>query len=195
MKNPLSNLTEPRFRAALVIIVIVLAGVVPVSVHWVLQRNEMHFHWGLQTQYAIEFWSHLDYAAGLLNGNVLPWSNSSERFVINELGYADSELHGISNLDTSHRNSLGRISFAIETLKTDNGTRLIGSMKSSQRILLSTQFESLAHKITSAYWNFLNYTSTSGTNEGPPFWYFGPAPPDENLLQDAVNIALAFELK
>jgi hypothetical protein len=115
--------------------------------------------------------------------------------VINELGYADFELHGIFSLDSSHTNPLDRISFAIETLKTTNGTILIGSMNSSQRVLLATQFESLAHKITGAYWNFLNYTRTSGTSEGPPFWYFGPSPPDESLLQDAVNIALSFELK
>jgi hypothetical protein len=136
----------------------------------------------------------MDYAAGLLNGVVAPWNNYSERFVINELGYADIELHRISNLDTSHSSPLYRIGFAIETLKTDNGTLLIRSMSSSQRIVLATQFESLAHKITGAYWNFLNYTST-GSSDGPPFWYFGPSPPDENLLQDAVNIALSFELK
>jgi len=65
-------------------------------------------------------------------------------------------------------------------------------LNSSQRILLSTQVYSLGHKLANAYNNFVNYTSTS-PGIGPSFWYSGPSPPDENLLQSAVNIALTFE--
>ncbi len=98
-------------------------------------------------------------------------------------------------LDTSHADQLSRISYAVETLRTQNGTQeYITSMNPEHRSLLATQLYSLAHKIENAYWNFINYTSTS-PGVGPPFWYSGPSPPDENLLHDAVNIALGFERK
>jgi len=38
-------------------------------------------------------------------------------------------------------------------------------------------------------WSLTNYTSVNGVN-GPPFWYFGPSPPDETVLQEAVDLAV-----
>ncbi len=189
-KTPLITFTRRRFKTIMVI-VIILAAAVPITLYWAVQRNDMHHQWALQSSYALEFWSHTDYAAGLLNGNVAPWGNVTEGFTINELGYAAIQLYDISYLDTSHANQLLRISYAIETLKTQN---YIHNMTSSQRISLSTQLELLSHKIINAYSNYANFTST-GTATGPPFWYTGPSPPDEQLLQDAVNIALGFQRK
>ena len=189
VKNPLPRLTRRRFLMIVLVIVIVLAAGVPVTSYWALQRNDMHIRWDLQATYAEEFWSHADDAAGLLSGIVAHWSNVTEIFVSNELAYADWQLNSISHLDTSHANQLFRISYAIESLRTQD---YIHNMNSSQRMNLATQLYSIRMKVRNAFTNYLNYTS-SGTAAGPPFWYSGPSPPDERLLQDAVNIALGFQ--
>ncbi len=191
VKNPLSRLTNRRL--SLVILVIVLAVALPF--YWTIQRNDTHLRWDLESRYAQQFFFHLDTASGLMNGIPYSWSNVTSGFAVNELGYADSELYDVAVLDTSHADQLYRISYALETLRTQNGTRdYIYGMNLSQRLNLAAQLESLGHKIINAYWNFANYTSTSpGVGHG--FWYFGPSPPDESLLQSSVAIALNFERK
>lgn len=190
VKNPLITFTRRRFKTILIIVIILVAAV-PITLYWGLQRNDMHFRWDLESRYAQEFWEHTQYTAGLLNGFVAPWTNATEGFAINELAYGDMQIISISYLDASHANQLLRISYAIETLRTQN---YIHNMTASQRTSLATQLFSLSTKIINAYWNYVNYTSTQ-TGVGPPFWYSGPSPPDEQLLQDAVNIALGFQRK
>jgi hypothetical protein len=124
-----------------------------------------------------------------VNGTVARWNNDTAGFAVNELGYADIELNSISVIDTSHSDQLFRISYAMESLRTDD---YIQSLNQSARTILATQLWALSHKIINAYWNFVNHTSGS-PGVGPPFWYSGPSPPDEHLIQDAVNIALSFE--
>lgn len=192
VKNPLPRLTRRRSLSALVIVLIVLAATLPITLYWVLQRNDMHLRWDIESRYAQQFFFHLDYGSALMQGYILSWNNVTNLVVINELAYADSQLYDISTLDRSHCNTLSRISFALESLSSQNGTQgYIFSMNSSQRFYLATQLESLGHKIINAYWNFGNYTSTS-PGVGPGFWYSGPSPPDENLLQSALSVALSF---
>jgi hypothetical protein len=54
---------------------------------------------------------------------------------------------------------------------------------------LSNTIHHLGQKVAGAYWSLTNYTSVNGVN-GPPFWYFGPSPPDETVLQEAVDLAV-----
>ena len=50
-------------------------------------------------------------------------------------------------------------------------------------------FHSIGNNVVDAYGNLINYTSENdGT--GPPFWYFGPSPPDEAILQETVNLPI-----
>jgi len=170
-------------------VLVIIAIAIPATLYWETQRNDMHLRWDLQARYAVEFWSHAQYSGGLINGTLTKWNNDTAGVAVNELGYADWELYDIRVLDTAHTDSLSRISTAIETLRTDD---YIASLNQTARTLLAHQLWSISMKIINAYWNYANYTSNS-PGIGPPFWYSGPSPPDETLLQSAVNIALAFE--
>ena len=195
VKNPLPRLTRRRLLAVLIIVVVVVAVGVPVAMHWALQRSDTHLRWDLESRYAVDFLLHTEHAAAYLNGDLYSWSNETAGIALTEMGWADSELYGIMVLDGAHVDQLSNIRYAIESLEGSGptGTGIyFASLNSSQRILLSTQVYSLGHKLGNAYNNFVNYTSTS-PGVGPSFWYSGPSPPDENLLQSAVKIALTFE--
>ncbi len=101
------------------------------------------------------------------------------------MGYADDSLVYISYFDTAHANLILRISYAIEGIRPQVP---VANLSYSQRTSLSGLLQSLAVKIENAYSNFVNYTSTSPA-VGPPFWYSGPSPPDERLLQEAVDVS------
>jgi hypothetical protein len=181
--------------AVLVVVIVVAAVGIPVGLYWALQRSDMHLRWDLESRYAIEFLLHTEHASAYLNGNLYSWSNETAGIALNEMGWADNELYGIAVLDTAHVNQLYRIRYAIGSLQGPGPTgsgEYVASLNSSQRTLLSNQVYSLGHKLGNAYDNFVNYTSTS-PGIGPSFWYSGPSPPDESLLQSAVSIALTFE--
>ena len=191
IRSPLSRIGRRQVSVIFVVVLVVLAVAVPVTLYWALQRNAEHERWDLEVRYAQQFWSHTDYAAGLVNGTVAHWNNDTAGFAVNELAHADTALYDIRILDTSHANQLSKISYAIETLRTDS---YIATLNQSARSTLANELWSLSMKISHAYWNFVNYTSDS-PGVGPPFFYSGPAPPDEHLIQDAVNISLSFQRK
>jgi len=170
-------------------VLVIIAIAIPTTLYWETSRNDMHLRWDLQARYAQEFWSQAQYSGSLINGTVSKWNNETAGVAVNVLGFADEELYDIGVLDTAHTNTLSRISTAIETLRTDD---YIATLNQTSRTLLAHQLWSISQKIINANWNYANYTSTT-PGVGPPFWYSGPAPPDETLLQNAVNIALAFE--
>ncbi len=195
-KSRFPHLTKRRLAlSVLVILIIVVATAVPLALYWALQRSDMHLRWDLESRYAQQLLFHTESAAAFLNGDLYSWSNETAGFALSELVYADYELQGIIVFDRAHLDQLNRINYAIESLNSASPTGYgdyIASLNSSQRILLSTQVYSLGYKLANAYNNFVNYTSTS-PGIGPSFWYSGPSPPDENLLQSAVSIALTFE--
>jgi hypothetical protein len=195
VKNPLPRLTKRRLLASLVILIVVAAVGVPVYLYWALQRSDAHLRWDLESRYAVEFVLHTEHAAAYLNGTSYSWSNETAGIVLSEMGWANDELYGIMVLDRAHIDQLNKINYAIQSLEGPgpSGTgQYIASLNSSQRTLLSTQVYSLGHKIGDAYNNFLN-NGGSSPGIGPSFWYSGPSPPDETLLQSAVSIALSFE--
>lgn len=185
-KNPLSR---KRFLTILLVIIVVIAVAVPVTLYWALERRNTHLIWDINARYSQQFLFHTDYASALLKGIPAPWSNATATSTENELEYANSELYGITVLDTAHANQLWKIFDSIESVKI-----YVPTMNSSARISLASQVYLLGHDIANAYWNFLNYTS-EGVGAGPPFWYSGPSPPDEGLLQAAVNIAITFKTR
>jgi hypothetical protein len=191
LKNPL---TPRRFKWIIVIVLLVTAVGIPATLYWALQRSDMHLRWDLESRYAQEFYFQSDYAAGLLNGDVTPPTNITIGIASNELAGANDELYNIGYLDTSHINTISRITTALATLDTQGRDSLdyFQSLNSTQRSFLATQLRLLGHDIENAYWNYLNFTSTS-PGVGPPFWYSGPSPPDSQLLQDAVSVALGIQ--
>jgi len=195
VKNPLPRLTRQRLMAVFAIVVFVVAVGVPVGMYWALQRSDLHLRWDLESRYAEQLLFHMESASALLNGNLYTWSNQTAGSALEELVYADYELQSIMVLDRAHLDQLNGINYALESLNSASpkGTEVyIASLNSSQRILLSTQVYSFGHDLANAYNNFVNYGGTS-PGIGPSFWYSGPSPPDENLLQSAVSIALTFE--
>jgi hypothetical protein len=54
---------------------------------------------------------------------------------------------------------------------------------------LSNNIKLIAIELPEAYWNPLNTTSVD-SETGPPFWYFGPSPPDEAMLQTVATLAM-----
>ena len=188
-KNPL---TKRRVSAVLLIAVTVLAIAVPTTLYLALQRNDLHSRWQLQANYASQFSFQMEYAVALMNGTLYKWNNVTSSFAGNEMGYANENLNYLSEYDIAHADQLGRISYAIESIRPAFNAIPFTNISYAQRTILATRLYSIANKILYAYWNFLNYTSVGGT-AGPPFWYAGPSPPDENLLQAAVNVALTLQ--
>ena len=195
LKNPL---TPRRFKWLIAIVLLVTAVGIPATLYWSLQRSDMHLRWDLEARYAQEFYFQSDYAAGLLKGDVTPPTNITIGIASNELARATDELYSIEYLDTSHINTIDRITTALETLNTwaasYSSLDYLQSLNSTQRSFLATQLRLLGHNILNAYWNYANFTDTS-PGVGPPFWYSGPSPPDSQLLQDAVNVALGIQRK
>ncbi len=190
MKNPLPRLTRRRFLSALLLLALVLAVAVPVFYYWALQRSDAHQRWQIESNYASQFGFQMGYAASLIAGIPFKWDNATGSFAGNEMGYADDSLVYISYFDTTHANQILRINYAIEGIRPQIP---VANLSYSQRTSLSGQLQTLAVKIEKAYSNFVNYTSTSPA-VGPPFWYSGPSPPDERLLQEAVDVALSLNL-
>jgi hypothetical protein len=104
----------------------------------------------------------------------------------NELDYADWALNKLMKLDEAHTSELVRIEELIMTLRPQGA---IGPwLNNSQLEDLSSSIYTIAERLPQAYWNPFNSTSVN-TDTGPSFWYFGPSPPDEAILQQTVALA------
>ena len=191
VKRPIFRLTQVRVLSILLIIVSALAVAVPTTLYWSLQRTDLHSRWQIEANYARQFSFQMDDSLVYLNGTLVKWSNVTSGFVGELMGDADANLNLLTGYDTDHANQLIRISYSIESIQPSFYMNP-NNINATYRLTLGNQLYSLDHKILYAYWNFLNYTNVGGI-AGPPFWYSGPSPPDEHLLQDAVNIALALQ--
>ena len=189
VKTPIFRLTKVGVLSIGLIIVSALAVAVPTTLYWATQRTELHSRWQIEANYARQFSFQMDDSLVYLNGTLIKWSNVTSGFVGELMGDADANLNLLTGYDTDHANQLIRISYSIESIQPSFYMNP-NNINATYRATLGNQLYSLDHKILYAYWNFLNYTSVGGT-AGPPFWYSGPSSPDEHLLQDAVNIALA----
>ena len=103
-----------------------------------------------------------------------------------ELCYATTSLLELSNLDSAHQVQLGKILYLIDTIR-DPSTDL-SWLNSTEQTRMMNAIKDIGQKVAQAYWSILNYTSIDGVN-GPPFWYFGPAPPNETILEEAAQKA------
>jgi hypothetical protein len=108
-------------------------------------------------------------------------------YYLAELSYAQESLYELTRLDEAHQSKLFMIDMMIDALRnpSTNGVQL----NDTQFWDLSNTIHHLGQKVAGAYWSLTNYTSVNGVN-GPPFWYFGPSPPDETVLQEAVDLAV-----
>jgi hypothetical protein len=189
-KNPL---TTKRVLAFILIVSIATAVTVPSTFYWSQLRADSHERWQIEANYAGQFGFQMDSAATLINGTTFSYNNITSSWAGDLMSSATVYLTYISYLDTSHASQLEKISYAIENVIAPLNTIPFTNTTYSQRAPFSLQLRSLAEKVVNAYWNFLNYTSSSPAT-GPPFWYSGPSPPDEMSLLDAVNISLSLQV-
>lgn len=160
---------------------IVLIILTPIIVYWAEQRIETHASWDNEINYAQLFRMHVDTAADAINGTFYPWNNESSNWAGTELNYGGTTMFFLGDLDYSHRNQLSQIANNVLA-----STSTFYQITALRRVTFSTNLRSLGNEIVNAY--FVNSTEwTAGV--GPPFWYSGPSPPNEQDLQAASIIA------
>jgi len=156
--------------AVLLLVMIIVAGV-----FWAVQRINTHKRWASMLRESQRLMDHLDRVAYLIP--------VKSNWCIAELGYATSSLSELIKLDGEHQIPLRKIDQMIMTLR-DPDVDLSGL-----DLFEFDAIHNIGWKVVKAYGNLLNYTSVNDVN-GPPFWYFGPAPPDEGILEEAAQLAV-----
>jgi hypothetical protein len=157
---------------------------------WSSQRIDTHRQWASMLRESQRFMIHLDEVYALLPAKFQGDSNPAHFWFLAELDYAGESLHELTKLDEAHQSKLFMIDEMIVALRdpSTNGVQL----NDTQFWDLSKTIHHLGQKVADAYWSLTNYTSVNDVS-GPPFWYFGPSPPDETVLQEAVDLAVHSE--
>jgi len=175
------------------IVLLLLVMVVVATVFWVVLRIDMHKRWASMLRESQRLRDHLDEVAYLLPAKFqMNPDGINQNWLLAELHYADNSLLELIELDKEHQVPLLKIDDMIITLR-DPETNLSRLNNIEQRDLIEA-IRNIGWKVANAYWNLINYTSVDSVN-GPPFWYFGPSPPDEALLQEAVELAAEVKTK
>ena len=182
-------------------LLLILLIAIPLTVFLTLDRLGTHSRWYWQERASQTFLFHVENAASILNhtGSTQLSDNQSfensetlRNWFFGEIFYADLALSDLNVLDNGHHEQLQNISDMIQTLDS-HGLYLTG-LNATQRSSLASSIRNVGERVAAAYWNYLKNTSSS-TGSGPPFWYFGPSPPDETVLQQAADLAAQINLQ
>jgi hypothetical protein len=162
------------------IIAILLIVIVAFSAYaLVIDRVNTHKNWATLVFEATTFRDHIEHAYVGTSGV----SNQGT----DELQYAIDTIWIMHNLDNGHLNQL---SYIEDFLINAHGLNYINATIDSKTLhTVQSDLRELGPKILMAYTGFINYTSVNSV-DGPSLWYFGPAPPDEATLQEAVDLAV-----
>jgi len=160
---------------------------------WAVKRVDTHRRWASQSRESQSIRGHLSQAYVLFNSSSFETDNIAQNWFFDELHYAANSLHDLWRLDREHVVQLEKIETMLINLcgHADGRTYVLG-LNYTKRSSLAANLYNIGRKMVKAYFNYLNYTS-SNYETGPPFWYFGPSPPDETILQEAVEIAIDVE--
>ena len=172
----------------LIVVLLVLAVSVPSVLYWTIQRNDMHARWETQLELAqtFDFYGVEEAQIALMQSNFT--SDSGYRSAgLSGLQLAESTLNQLVRLDFDRANQLYKIETMLLSLAASWSTYTMG-LNQTQRGTLASLLGKLGNDILYAYGNFIKYTTTGP--DGPPFWYNGPAPPDQNLIQQAVDLSV-----
>lgn len=167
----------------LILVIVVASG----SFLWASGRIETHKRWAAMLEMSQQFMIHFDEVYVRLPSimkNETP--DPTHYWLIDELDYADWAISQLARIDTAHESELFSVEIFVWTLQGSATTGI--QLNSSQFLNLSSAIHTIAYKLPQAYWNPLNTTSIN-TETGPPFWYFGPSPPDEAILQQMATLA------
>jgi len=165
---------------ALIIFVIVLSSVGFLAV----QRVDMYKRWASQIEKSQSIRRHLWKAYVLLNSNSFETDNTTQDWFIRELQYASSSLLDLIRQDERHGLQLSRIDGFLVSLFDPTKTSYLIGLNSTDRNVIAKALYDIGGKVLAAYGNYINYTSSN-----PPLWYSGPSPPDETILEEAVELA------
>ncbi len=181
------------FRISLkqLLVLILVVAVVFASFAWASDRIEIHKRWASMIEMSQRFRVHFTEVYLRLyslteNETMDPLSHE---IFSNEISYASWTMNQLVSLDSAHASELFRIEDLIMTLQESGTSGLQLQLRDSQFQNLSDTLHAIAENLPLAYWNPLNTTSIN-SETGPPFWYFGPSPPDEALLQQIATLAI-----
>jgi DNA-binding transcriptional ArsR family regulator len=172
--------------AALLLVAIIASATVSV---WAFDRVETHKRWVKQFYESFDYGSHMA-AVGPLMTAYYKTPQESQRVALDlEIEAAQLSLSELRRTDQD-RNSAAAFD------KIQSFMSYLSATASQNLTQLSlTEINDLANAATqvgesvvSAYGAILNCTSMD--DSGPPFWYFGPSPPDQVFLQEAADLAV-----
>jgi len=153
--------------------VIVAAGLT-----WTTQRIDMHRNWASMLRETQHFRTHIESASNLLPMGVEA-DSPHQRWFSAELDYSTWSLNELRKLDRDHEVPLMIIDDMILTLR--DRLPQLSTLNETERISMAKMMYTIGEDVVTAYFNILNYTSVDDLT-GPPFWYSGPSPPDEGML-------------
>ncbi len=163
------------------LLAIVIVGTVG---YWSQQRIQTHQRWAIELGEEEQFRSHIFSASGLV---FAPANDTTRRLWLkSELYYASDAVGNLGAIDQDHYTKLSTMWNALQNLAW-NLDQYLNRLNSTQHTTLSTTLYRLATKFGEAYWNVFGNTGINAVN-GPDFWYNGPAPPDETLLQQSIDL-------
>jgi hypothetical protein len=182
----LSRVFRISLRQLLVLILAIV--VASASFVWASGRIETHKRWASMLETSQRFGIVFDevyFRLPSIAQNVT--TDPTHYWFIDELDDALWTIHQLIKLDSGHASELFKIGDLILTLRDSGATGV--QLNGSQFENLSNITYTIAQGLLHAYWNPLNTTEVN-SETGPPFWYFGPSPPDEALLQHIATLAI-----
>ncbi len=171
---------------ALLLMVIVVLAVG----YWTVQRVDMYKRWASQIEKAQSLRTHLDQAYIQLSSSSFEMDNTTKDWFASELKYASYSLLHLIRLDERHELQLRRIEAMLANLLDPTVRSYLVGLDYTGRNAIARALHDIGWKVVAAYGNYINYTSSN-----PPLWYSGPSPPDETILQEAVELAIGIKEK
>ena len=184
------SMLRKKFTISVVLIIVLLVLVVsvPSVLYWTIERNDMHARWERQLELAqsFDFYGVEESQIVLMQPSFT--NDSAYRGTgVSGVESAEFTLNNLVALDFDRANQLFKIETMLLDLAASWSTYTTG-LSQSQRGTLAGLLGRIGNNILFAYGNYVNYTSSGP--DGPPFWYNGPSPPDPNLVQQAVDLAV-----
>ena len=172
---------------ALIIIIIVVSSVG----FWAVQRVDVYSRWALQIEKAQSLRTHLDRAYILLNSSSFLTDNTTQDWFYSEVQYATHSVSDLLELDGGDSYQIGKIDNMLFHLRDPTKKSYLIGLTSTDRNAIARALHDIGWKVVAAYGNYIS----SYTSSNPPLWYSEPSPPDETILQEAVDLAIEIKEK
>jgi hypothetical protein len=182
----LNRVFHISLRQLLVLILVIV--VASASFVWTSDRIETHKRWASMLETSQRFgivFAEVYFRLPSITQNVT--TDPTHFWFMDELDDALWTINQLIKIDKKHASELFKIEDLILTLRDSGATGV--QLNGSQFENLSNITYNIAQGLPHAYWNPLNTTEVN-SETGPPFWYSGPSPPDEALLQHIATLAI-----